>query len=225
MYKRQVQQQSQSIDGLYGQYTLKVDVNGRIAGFGLASTNVASAFSINADRFYITSSQDPTAGDLGFVYNAGTAPDPETGVVMPKGLYLKAAFIKEASITTAKIRGQAVSIVSSVSHIVNTGETPIFSYTTPSNYLNSGGNQVLVRANLFSFDTKGSMKIEFLRDGAVMAWFPFRKNGWGMGSLTETIEVLINGSFSNSAYSVRITSQGDGFVLSYLNFTATVNKR
>lgn len=220
-----VQSHTQSINGLYGQYTLKIDVNGRISGFGLASSNVASAFAINADRFYIASPDDPNYTDLGFVYQSGNTVDAETGQVTPKGLYLKAAFIKEASITTARIRGQAVSVVSSAYQGVNTGTTPVFSHTTPAVYLNSGGSQVLMRINFFGFDTKGAMKVRFMRDGVVQHIFDFSKNGWGIYSLTESIEIMINGSFGNSSYSVSVTSQGEGFILASLTLTATCLKR
>ena len=220
-----VQAHTQSINGLYGQYTLKVDVNGRISGFGLASTNTASAFAINADRFFIASPDDPNYTDLGFVYQSGNTVDAETGQVTPKGLYLKAAFIKEASITTARIRGQAVSVVSSAYQGVNTGTTPVFSHTTPAVYLNSGGSQVLMRINFFGFDTKGAMKVRFMRDGVVQHIFDFSKNGWGIYSLTESIEIMINGSFGNSSYSVSVTSQGEGFILASLTLTATCLKR
>ena len=222
-----VQVQAQSINGLYGQYTLKVDVNGRISGFGLASSNVASAFAINADRFYIISPDDPNYGDLGFVYNAGVSTDPETGIVIPKGLYLKAAFIKNGSIDTLKIRGQAVTVMSSIYQQVTSGSTvPIQTYTTPNVYLNSGGAQVLVRINFFMFDTKGSITVTFLKNGGDPKHFNFSKNGWGMGSLTENVEFILNGGYANDAYTVRVTSgSNEGFLLAAYTFTVTALKR
>lgn len=220
-----IQTQQRSIDGLYGQWMLKVDVNNRISGIGLAAYSNVSAFNIRADQFYISNPDDPNYKDVGFIYQSGNKLDPETGQVTPQGLYLKAAFIKEASITTARIRGQAVSVVSSAYQGVNTGATPIFNHTTPVVYLNSGGSQVLMRINFFGFDTKGAIKVRFMRDGVVQHIFDFSKNGWGMNSLTESIEIMINGSFGNSSYSVSVTSQGEGFVLSSLTLTATCLKR
>jgi len=46
------------IDGLKAQYTVKINSNGHVVGFGLATTNtegggVASEFSIVADRFKV----------------------------------------------------------------------------------------------------------------------------------------------------------------------------
>ena len=209
-----VQQQSQSIDGLYGQYTLKVDVNGRIAGFGLASTNVASAFSINADRFYITSSQDPSAGDLGFVYNAGTAPDPETGVVMAKGLYLKAAFIKEASISTLKIRGQAVSVTSSA--------TVTGSFRSANLYLNAGGGTVQVRMQWLGLQTSGGFYAKIYKNGAEIFSTTLYNTG-GYFSVSETFEVITTGGYSNDTYYGEIT--GDVTYLRQITMTAVTLKK
>ena len=42
-----------SIDGLEGQYTLRINNNGRISGFGLASGATGSEFAILADRFVV----------------------------------------------------------------------------------------------------------------------------------------------------------------------------
>lgn len=52
-----VQAHARSINGLEAQYTVKVDVNGKVAGYGLASTpkngTPESKFIVNADRFGI----------------------------------------------------------------------------------------------------------------------------------------------------------------------------
>lgn len=53
--KATVQAHARSINGLEAQYTVKVDVNGRVAGYGLATTpkngTPESKFIVNADRF------------------------------------------------------------------------------------------------------------------------------------------------------------------------------
>nr|DAW42351.1 MAG TPA: tail protein [Caudoviricetes sp.] len=53
--KATVQTHSRSINGLEAQYTVKVDVNGKVAGYGLATTpkngTPESKFIVNADRF------------------------------------------------------------------------------------------------------------------------------------------------------------------------------
>lgn len=54
-----VQAHSRSINGLEAQYTVKVDVNGKVAGYGLATTpkngTPESKFIVNADRFGVGS--------------------------------------------------------------------------------------------------------------------------------------------------------------------------
>lgn len=92
-----------AIPGLQGQYSVKIDSNGHIAGFGLSNTSTTagptSAFIVRADKFAVidpSSTADglgtttPTAGNVPFFIDSGTT-------------YIKAAAIKDASITSAKI--------------------------------------------------------------------------------------------------------------------------
>lgn len=91
---------------LKGQYTVKIDTNGAVAGFGLASTstaagNITSEFIVNADRFAIMrGGSDTTAAVVPFaVVPAGTV----DGVAIPAGVYMDTAFIRNAAITAAQI--------------------------------------------------------------------------------------------------------------------------
>ena len=124
---------------LFAQYTVKVDVNGAVAGYGLASEvneygSATSSFGVNANRFYVTpptnhsgptAPSSPVDGTLWFNtsnstynrYNGSTwvpftptvpfivqATDTSVdGVTVPAGVYMDAAYIKNASITAAKI--------------------------------------------------------------------------------------------------------------------------
>ncbi|QQP93570.1 DUF1983 domain-containing protein (plasmid) [Skermanella sp. TT6] len=58
-----IQESASSIDGLEAQYTVKIDNNGHVSGFGLASNSrtgtPVSAFVVNADKFALAK---PTAG-------------------------------------------------------------------------------------------------------------------------------------------------------------------
>jgi hypothetical protein len=125
-------------DGTTAQYTVKVDNAGHVSGFGLSSTaNTADPFSefgIRADRFYVappahSSATAPTTGLYkGYVWR-DTSVNPNvtrywtgsdwstTAQVLPfvvktsgsnPGVYLPAAFIEDATITTAKIAALAV---------------------------------------------------------------------------------------------------------------------
>lgn len=90
-----IQTQQSSINGLYAQYTVKVDVNGKVSGFGLASTGDSSLFEIVADRFAICNTSG-TGVKYPFVVDA------TYGVVMDSAL------IKDGTITNAKIYSLAV---------------------------------------------------------------------------------------------------------------------
>lgn len=97
---------------LFAKYTVKVDVNGYVSGFGLASTSnngvPTSEFSIVADRFSIAPVQtDNTANDGSPFFHRTTATT-INGVSVPAGTYMKAAYIHDATITTAKIADLAV---------------------------------------------------------------------------------------------------------------------
>lgn len=108
-------------NGLSGQYTVKIDNNGHISGFGLASTVVngtpTSAFIVRADKFAIAGPND-TSNPLGsttpsldavpfiVVPAGGTTQD---GVTYPAGTYIRAAYIANATITAAKIANATIT--------------------------------------------------------------------------------------------------------------------
>jgi len=98
-----ISNQATSINGLEAQYSVKIDNNGHVSGFGLSSTTTTagptSAFIVRADKFAVidpASTADglgtttPTAANVPFFIDSGTT-------------YIKAAAIKDASITSAKI--------------------------------------------------------------------------------------------------------------------------
>jgi hypothetical protein len=77
--------------GLYGQYTVKIDANGKVAGFGLANDGVTSIFTVVADKFAIAHpSTNPGTNLFPFIVDGGA-------------VYIDVAFIKDATITSAKI--------------------------------------------------------------------------------------------------------------------------
>ena len=102
-----VETHATSIDGIHAQYTVKVDVNGHVSGFGLASTPINdtpySVFTVAADAFMIAPPSSVPAG-------VGTSPffhyaveTERNGVMIPPGTYIEEAFIVDAAITNAKI--------------------------------------------------------------------------------------------------------------------------
>jgi len=96
-------------NGSTAQYTVKVQANGYVAGFGLSSeANAAggttSNFAIVADKFSIApvaSGPDANANSPFFVV---TVPTSVNGVTVPAGTYIKTAFIADATITNAQIK-------------------------------------------------------------------------------------------------------------------------
>lgn len=99
--------QTTSIDGLKAKYVVKIDNNGAVAGFGLASTansagNITSEFIVNADRFAIMRGGSNTAtASVPFVVQASSTT--LNGESVPAGVYMADAFIKNGSIASAKI--------------------------------------------------------------------------------------------------------------------------
>lgn len=98
---------SSSINGLELQYTVKVDNNGYVAGFGLASTlrdsTPFSEFTILADKFTIAASATSPDLDASAPFFHLTAATLIDGVTVPPGTYMKTAYIADATITNAKI--------------------------------------------------------------------------------------------------------------------------
>ena len=100
------------ITDLEGQYTVKIDVNGAVAGFGLASATTAaggitSEFIVNADRFAIMrGGSNTTAASVPFAVQASATTI--NGVAVPAGVYMSDAFVKNGSIVNAKIGNAAI---------------------------------------------------------------------------------------------------------------------
>ena len=96
---------------LFAQYTVKVDVNGYVSGFGLASTlknaTPSSEFAVRADRFYIASPSGPGIAPI-TPFVVTTSASTVNGVAVPAGVYMDAAFIKNGTITNAKIGDAAI---------------------------------------------------------------------------------------------------------------------
>lgn len=99
--------QATSINGLEAKYVVKIDNNGAVAGYGLASTansagNITSEFIVNADRFAIMRGGSNSAtASVPFVVQASSTT--LNGESVPAGVYMADAFIKNGSIASAKI--------------------------------------------------------------------------------------------------------------------------
>ena len=108
-----IQEVSQSVNGLYAQKYIKLDVNGKVAGWGGANDGKESNFIVNFDSFAIGSGG--SAGYYPFIFRTTPYTDPITGTVFPVGAYMKAAFMDYASIKLAHIDTASIGSLSAIS--------------------------------------------------------------------------------------------------------------
>lgn len=100
-----IREQATTINGLSGQWTVKIDNNGAVSGFGLSSDptgdgGVRSEFYVRADRFLI--GVPGPGGSIDHPFVIGKV----DGV---SRISMSAAFIQDASIDSAKIRDATIS--------------------------------------------------------------------------------------------------------------------
>lgn len=162
------------IGDLEGQYTVKIDINGAVAGFGLASTstaagNITSEFIVNADRFAIMrGGSDSAAATVPFAVQA--AATTINGESVPAGVYMADAFIKNGSIVSAKIgtlnadkitagtisadRIAAGAIGVNKLNLVGTGATINLKSA------NSGARMIIEGAKITVYDSSGALRVK-----------------------------------------------------------------
>ncbi|EHU1208283.1 phage tail protein [Acinetobacter nosocomialis] len=105
--KAAVQEVTKSVNGLYAQKFIKLDVNGKIAGWGGANNGVESQFIFNFDSIAIGNGSNG-AVSYPFIFRFTSFTDPLTGTVFPPAAYLKAAFMDYQSVDTSHIKDLAV---------------------------------------------------------------------------------------------------------------------
>ena len=132
-----------SVDGgLLAQYTVKVDVNGRVAGFGLASTlndgTPLSSFVVIADKFAIVQPSN-TGGTPTIPFVVGTVGGVST-------VAISNAVIQDAAITNAKIANLAVDSAKIADASIVTAKIADANITTAKIALASIGTAQIVDA-------------------------------------------------------------------------------
>jgi hypothetical protein len=163
--------QASSINGLEAKYVVKIDNNGAVAGYGLASTansagNIVSEFIVNADRFAIMRGGSNTAtATVPFVVQ--TSATTLNGESVPAGVYMADAFIKNGSIASAKIGTLAANKISSgfiSTDRLQGNSIEASKLKLDSNYMsvNSSNQLELVTSN-----GSNGIKVENLSDDAV----------------------------------------------------------
>ncbi|WGF02491.1 phage tail protein [Acinetobacter baumannii] len=105
--KAAVQEVTKSVNGLYAQKFIKLDVNDKIAGWGGANDGVESQFIFNFDSIAIGNGSNG-AVSYPFIFRTTSFTDPLTGTVFPPAAYLKAAFMDYQSVDTSHIKDLAV---------------------------------------------------------------------------------------------------------------------
>ena len=183
-----LEQQAQTIhgtNGLSSQYSVKINANGHVAGFGLASSSPTaggstSEFIVAADTFKIV---DPAGGTGVPVFTTVTSTQVVNGVTVQPGVYIDGLKVQDGSITNVKLGNAIVddAKISSVdagkvnSGTLDTGRLNVDGATLDSN--NAGALQV---ANLGITSAKignaeiGTLKIQ---DQAVV--HPYGLSGTG----------------------------------------------
>ena len=101
-----IQDVSTSVDGLYAQKFTKIDVNGKVIGWGGANDGVEGSYIFNVDSLAISSGG--SEGYYPFIFRNTPFTDPNTGTVFPVSAYLKTAFMDYQSVKTSHIEDLAV---------------------------------------------------------------------------------------------------------------------
>jgi len=104
-----IQTNTSSIDGVEAKYSVKIDNNGHVSGFGLISTanngTPFASFVVAADRFGIASTGITPA----FPFKVITSQTTINGATVPAGVYIDDAFIHDAQITNATIADATIT--------------------------------------------------------------------------------------------------------------------
>lgn len=123
-----IQEVSESVDGLYAQKYIKLDVNGKVAGWGGANDGKESNFILNFDSFAIGSGD--STGYYPFIFRNTPYTDPNTGTVFPVGAYMESAFMDYQSVKTSHIEDLAVKSAQIDDLAVTSGKIDDLAVTT-----------------------------------------------------------------------------------------------
>lgn len=123
-----IQEVSESVNGLYAQKYIKLDVNGKVAGWGGANDGKESNFILNFDSFAIGSGS--STGYYPFIFRNTPFTDPVTGTVFPVSAYLKSAMMDYQSVKTSHIEDLAVNTAKIGKLAVKSGNIDDLAVTT-----------------------------------------------------------------------------------------------
>lgn len=123
-----IQDVSTSVDGLYAQKFTKIDVNGKVIGWGGANDGVEGSYIFNVDSLAIGSGG--SEGYYPFIFRSTPYTDPVTGTVFPVSAYLKSAMMDYQSVKTSHIEDLAVNTAKIAKLAVKSGNIDDLAVTT-----------------------------------------------------------------------------------------------
>ncbi|ENW29311.1 TipJ family phage tail tip protein [Acinetobacter lwoffii] len=222
-----IQEVVQSVSGLYAQKYIKLDVNGKVAGWGGANDGKESNFILNFDSFAIGSGN--STGYYPFIFRNTPFTDPVTGTVFPVSAYLRSAMMDYQSVKTSHIEDLAVKTAKIANLAVDTLKikdnavtVPVSAFAEAAIQVGAGyttiqtlyvpadmGHTILTFGAVFSFnsfDTKQQILCRVLKNGNVvfenLEVFYLESNTVGKttslsGSHSHGVSVSFSGNTSN----------------------------
>ncbi len=200
-----VQEVSESVNGLYAQKYIKLDVNGKVAGWGGANDGKESNFILNFDSFAIGSGN--STGYYPFIFRNTPFTDPVTGTVFPVSAYLKSAMMDYQSVKTSHIEDLAVKTAKIDDLAVTRGKIADLAVNTLK--IQDNAVTVPIGATWGEISRTPNFNNQLLDEASIQAWF-----GWS--SNTEFASLALNRTGGKVAVSGSLTL--DEFtVFAYLN--------
>jgi hypothetical protein len=205
-------------NALEGKYTVKVDLNGYVSGFGLASTandaGATSTFAVRSDSFYIASSSGPgITPTMPFIVR--TTPVTIGGVDVPVGVYITDGYIQNGTITNAKIANLAVDsakIASITADKIIAGSINVGQYIQSSNYVSGSAG--------WKIDGGGSAEFGAASIRGQLVASQINSNGLSIRAADGTVILSAGSSLGASAFSGNVTGTVAGTAASTVVNTA-----
>lgn len=116
------------LEGLKAQYSVKIDNNGYVSGFGLSSTPVnstpVSSFVVRADKFAIGSPSGPGIAPL-VPFTVFTSPQTVNGYTVNPGVYINGDALVNGSVTALKIDSRGLMIRDNAGNVILGAGNPL----------------------------------------------------------------------------------------------------
>ncbi len=168
---------------LSGEYTVKIDLNGYVAGYGLFSNYdlttgaTTSSFGVRADRFFVGSAESGSQVNA-VPFTVISTPHVINGVTRPPGVYITDAIIGNGSIGTAQIGDASVETLKIAGNAVT---VPLFAAGGGGSYGPGDGPSTVVSVS-GTFNTEATIVASAFIEagntgGATNIWVQMAVNG------------------------------------------------